>query len=62
MTDYLTTGDVLSIHQDQIRRCGGAAGVRDHQQVIDFVLTLYATHQFQFANLAPWLRENVVSN
>ena len=29
MTDYLTTGDVLSIHQDQIRRCGGAAGVRD---------------------------------
>ena len=29
MTDYLTTGDILAIHNDQICRFGGLAGVRD---------------------------------
>src|SRR5437764_9472648 len=30
MTDYLTLADVLAIHDDQIRRYGGSAGVRDY--------------------------------
>jgi death-on-curing protein len=29
MTDYLTLFEVLAIHEDQIERYGGAAGVRD---------------------------------
>jgi death-on-curing protein len=29
MTDYLTVSDVLAIHDDQIQRYGGSAGVRD---------------------------------
>ncbi len=29
MTDYLSTIEVLAIHQDQIERYGGIAGVRD---------------------------------
>ncbi len=29
MTDYLTTADVLAIHQDQIERYGGSTGLRD---------------------------------
>ncbi|MFT8646094.1 type II toxin-antitoxin system death-on-curing family toxin [Gluconacetobacter sp.] len=29
MTDYLTVIEVLAIHDDQIHRYGGAAGVRD---------------------------------
>lgn len=29
MTEYLTVIEVLAIHQDQIARYGGAAGVRD---------------------------------
>lgn len=29
MTDYLTLGDVLAIHADQIERYGGAQGVLD---------------------------------
>lgn len=29
MTDYLTVVEVLSIHDDQIDRYGGSAGVRD---------------------------------
>ncbi len=29
MTDYLTVADVLAIHDDQIKRYGGASGVRD---------------------------------
>ena len=29
MTDYLTLIEVLAIHEDQIERYGGAAGVRD---------------------------------
>lgn len=29
MTDYLTVVEVLTIHQDQIRRFGGADGLRD---------------------------------
>jgi death-on-curing protein len=29
MTDYLTTIEVLAIHEDQIARYGGGAGVRD---------------------------------
>ncbi len=31
----------------------------DVHEACDFVLDLYATHQFQFDNLVPWLRENV---
>lgn len=30
MTDYLTLIEVLTLHEDQIERYGGAAGVRDH--------------------------------
>jgi len=30
MTDYLTTADVLAIHEDLINRFGGTHGVRDH--------------------------------
>lgn len=30
MTDYPTVVEVLAIHDDQIERYGGAAGVRDH--------------------------------
>lgn len=29
MTDYLSLVEVLAIHQDQIERYGGAAGIRD---------------------------------
>lgn len=29
MTDYLTLADVIAIHDDQIARFGGAAGLRD---------------------------------
>ena len=29
MTDYLTVADVLAIHEDQIARYGGSAGIRD---------------------------------
>src|SRR6202047_2450697 len=29
MTDYLTLAEALAIHDDQIERYGGAAGVRD---------------------------------
>lgn len=29
MTDYLTIIEVLAIHHDQIKRYGGADGVRD---------------------------------
>ena len=29
MTDYLTTADVLAIHEDQIARYGGSHGIRD---------------------------------
>ena len=29
MTDYLTLGEVLAIHADQIERYGGSSGVRD---------------------------------
>jgi death on curing protein len=29
MTDYLTVIEVLAIHDDQIQRYGGAAGIRD---------------------------------
>jgi len=29
MTDYLTIIEVLAIHDDQIKRYGGAAGIRD---------------------------------
>ena len=29
MTDYLTIVEVLAIHEDQIKRYGGAAGIRD---------------------------------
>src|SRR5207245_3877377 len=29
MTDYLTVAEVLAIHDDQIERYGGSAGVRD---------------------------------
>jgi len=29
MTDYLTVVEILAIHEDQITRYGGAAGVRD---------------------------------
>lgn len=29
MTDYLTVAEVLAIHEDQIARYGGGAGVRD---------------------------------
>ena len=31
--DYLTLGDVLAIHADQIETYGGAAGVRDRGQL-----------------------------
>src|SRR2546423_7247287 len=30
MTDYLTLAEVLAIHDDQLERYGGSAGVRDH--------------------------------
>ncbi|MBV1702211.1 MAG: type II toxin-antitoxin system death-on-curing family toxin [Hyphomicrobiales bacterium] len=30
MTDYLTIVEVLAIHEDQVTRYGGSAGVRDH--------------------------------
>jgi len=30
VTDYLTVGEVLAIHADQIERYGGTAGVRDY--------------------------------
>lgn len=30
MTDYLTLIEVLTLHEDQIKRYGGAPGVRDH--------------------------------
>ena len=33
MRDYLTLGDVLAIHADQITTYGGAAGVRDPGQL-----------------------------
>ena len=33
MTDYLTLVEVLAIHEDQIERFGGAAGVRDLGQL-----------------------------
>lgn len=33
MRDYLTLGDVLAIHADQITTYGGAAGIRDHGQL-----------------------------
>ena len=29
MTDYLTVAEVLAIHEDQIERYGGGAGIRD---------------------------------
>ncbi len=29
MTDYLTTADVLAIHEDLIERFGGSPGIRD---------------------------------
>ena len=29
MTDYLTVAEVLAIHEDQIARYGGSAGIRD---------------------------------
>jgi hypothetical protein len=29
MTEYLTIAEVLAMHEDQIKREGGAAGVRD---------------------------------
>lgn len=29
MTDFLTLAELLAIHQDQIERYGGSAGVRD---------------------------------
>ena len=29
MTDYLTAVEILAIHQDQIERYGGTAGIRD---------------------------------
>ena len=29
MTDYITVIEALAIHEDQIHRYGGAAGVRD---------------------------------
>jgi len=29
MTDYLTVAEVLAIHEDQIERYGGSAGIRD---------------------------------
>ncbi len=32
-TDYLTVGDVLDIHADQIERYGGAEGIRDLAQL-----------------------------
>jgi death on curing protein len=30
VTEYVALGEALAIHQDQIERYGGAAGVRDH--------------------------------
>jgi len=30
MTDYLTMAEVLAMHEDQIERYGGSAGVRDY--------------------------------
>ena len=30
MTLYLNTAEVLAIHEDQIRKYGGASGIRDH--------------------------------
>ena len=30
MTDYLTVAEVSAIHEDQITRYGGSAGIRDH--------------------------------
>jgi death-on-curing protein len=33
VTDYLTVVEILAIHEDQIERFGGAAGVRDHGQL-----------------------------
>ena len=33
MRDYLTLGDVLAIHADQIATYGGAAGIRDPGQL-----------------------------
>ena len=33
MRDYLTLGDVLAIHADQITTYGGAAGIRDPGQL-----------------------------
>ena len=29
MSDYLTLAELLAIHEDQIKRYGGASGVRD---------------------------------
>lgn len=33
MSDYLTTAEVLAIHEDQIERYGGVQGVRDYGQL-----------------------------
>ncbi len=33
MTDYLTIADILSMHDDQIERYGGASGIRDPGQL-----------------------------
>ena len=47
MRDYLTLGDVLAIHADQIATYGGASGIRDPGQL-----------DFDFAALDTWLRDN----
>jgi len=122
MTDYLTTIEVLAIHEDQIQRYGGAHGVRDlgpleaalfrpqtgyygdligeaaalweslsqNHPFIDgnkrtafavvytflrinqalftadakvtevFILDLYQTGRFDFDELEPWLRKNMM--
>jgi len=33
LTDYLTIADILSMHDDQIERYGGASGIRDPGQL-----------------------------
>lgn len=47
MRDYLTLGDVLAIHADQIATYRGAAGIREGD--------------FDFATLEAWLRDHTRS-
>jgi death on curing protein len=62
MSDYLTVGEVLAIHEDQIQRYGGDPGVRDHGLLISALYRPQTGHYADLIEEAAALWESLAQN